>query len=92
MPWERSIGKASASKLRIYAKKDGRYDVYWYDQAAARGMSPRDKHSQRPSLSRPRKSRNCNATGKQSLIWMTVKMYDGIAIDPKLENLHRGSS
>jgi hypothetical protein len=24
MPWERSIGKASASKLKIYAKKDGR--------------------------------------------------------------------
>jgi len=30
VPWERSIGKASACKLKIYAKKDGRYDVSWY--------------------------------------------------------------
>jgi hypothetical protein len=38
MPWERSIGKASASKLKIYAKKDGRYDV-WYDQVGKRHAS-----------------------------------------------------
>jgi hypothetical protein len=36
MPWERSIGEASASKLNIYAKKDGPYDVSWYDQAGKR--------------------------------------------------------
>jgi hypothetical protein len=41
MPWERSIGKASASKLRIYAKKDGRYDVSWYDQVGKRHVSTR---------------------------------------------------
>ena len=41
MPWERSIGKASASKLKIYAKKDGRYDVSWYDQAGKRHVSTR---------------------------------------------------
>jgi hypothetical protein len=41
MPWERSIGKASASKLRIYAKKDGRYDVSWYDQVGKRRVSTR---------------------------------------------------
>ena len=41
MPWERSIGKASASKLKIYAKKDGRYDVSWYDQAGKRHISTR---------------------------------------------------
>jgi hypothetical protein len=39
MPWERSISKASASKLSIYAKKDGRYDVSWYDQAGKRHVS-----------------------------------------------------
>jgi hypothetical protein len=41
MPWERSIGKASASKLKIYAKKDGRYDVSWYDQVGKRHVSTR---------------------------------------------------
>ena len=41
MPWERSIGKASASKLKIYAKKDGRYDVSWYNQAGKRLVSTR---------------------------------------------------
>ena len=41
MPWERSIGKASASKLKIYVKKDGRYDVSWYDQAGERHVSTR---------------------------------------------------
>ena len=41
MPWERSIGKASASKLKIYAKKDGRYDVSWYAQAGKRHVSTR---------------------------------------------------
>src|SRR5260370_7894438 len=41
MPWERSIGKASASKLKIYAKKDGRYDVSWYDQAGKSHVSTR---------------------------------------------------
>ena len=41
MPWERSIGKASASKLKIYAKKDGRYDVSWYDQAGKRHVASR---------------------------------------------------
>jgi integrase len=41
MPWERSISKASASKLSIYAKKDGRYDVSWYDQAGKRHVSTR---------------------------------------------------
>jgi hypothetical protein len=41
MPWERSFGKASAPKLKIYAKKDGRYDVSWYDQAGKRHVSTR---------------------------------------------------
>ena len=41
MPWERSTSKASASKLSIYAKKDGRYDVSWYDQAGKRHVSTR---------------------------------------------------
>src|SRR5260370_11507731 len=41
MPWERSIGKASACKLKIYAKKDGRYDVSSYDQSGKRHVSTR---------------------------------------------------
>ena len=41
MPWECSIGKASASKLKIYEKKNGRYDLSWYDQAGKRHVSTR---------------------------------------------------
>jgi integrase/recombinase XerD len=41
MPWERSIGKASASKLKIYAKKDGRYQMSWYEQAGKRHVATR---------------------------------------------------
>ena len=40
MPWECSIGKAWASKPKIY-EKDGRYDVSWYDQAGKRHVSTR---------------------------------------------------
>jgi hypothetical protein len=36
-----TLGKASVSKLRIYAKKDGRYDVSWYDQVGKRHVSTR---------------------------------------------------
>jgi hypothetical protein len=41
MPWERSIGKASASKLKIYAKNDGRYQISWYDLAGKRHVATR---------------------------------------------------
>jgi hypothetical protein len=38
----RSIGKASASKLKIYAKNDGRYQISWYDQAGKRHVATRE--------------------------------------------------
>ena len=37
---ERSIGKASASKLKIYAKNDGRYQISCYDQTGKRHVAP----------------------------------------------------
>jgi aryl-alcohol dehydrogenase-like predicted oxidoreductase len=42
MPWECSIGKASASKLEIYAKSDGRYQISWYDLATKRHVATRE--------------------------------------------------
>ena len=73
MPWERSISKASASKLSIYAKKDGRYDVSWYDQAGKRHVSTRPSLAAAKAPSRPRKSGNHSATEKAGLVLMIAK-------------------